>query len=119
MHIVFLKFGPNRSQAGQWMAQHNEWIQAGISDGAFLMAGSLEGGLGGAILAAGLTKQALAERIAQDPFVLHQVVVPEIHGIAPSRMDDGFAALLGRGAAGEAATVRRPPAPVAAAGSAP
>lgn len=32
MHIVLLKFGPNRSQAAQWMAGHKEWIEKGISD---------------------------------------------------------------------------------------
>jgi uncharacterized protein YciI len=93
MHIVFLKFGPNRTQASHWMAQHNEWIQTGISDGTFLMAGSLEGGQGGAILAKGLTMEEIAERVAQDPFVIHQVVLPQIHSIAPSRMSEGFATL--------------------------
>ena len=95
MHIVFLKFGPNRPQAGQWMAQHNDWIQSGINDGVFLMAGSLAGGQGGAILAVGLTKEELSKRVDQDPFVVHQVVLPEIHSIAPSRMAEGFAALAG------------------------
>ena len=93
MHIVFLKFGPNRSQAGQWMAEHNQWIQAGINDGVFLMAGSLDSAQGGAVLAVRLTKEELASRVQQDPFVAHGVVVPEIHGIAPARMTEGFAAL--------------------------
>lgn len=38
--IVFLRFGPNRAQAGQWMAGHKQWIQDGIADGSFLLAGS-------------------------------------------------------------------------------
>lgn len=38
--IVFLRFGPNRAQAGQWMAGHKQWIQDGIADGSFLLAGN-------------------------------------------------------------------------------
>jgi len=95
MHIVFLPFGPQRAQAGQWMAQHNQWIQDGIAEGVFLMAGSLDNAQGGAVLAVRLTREELAARLQQDPFVAHGVVVPEIHGIAPSRMAEGFAALAG------------------------
>lgn len=93
MHIVYLRFGPQRAQAGQWMAGHKDWIEAGIRDGVFLMAGSLDHAQGGAVLAAKLTRDELAARVQQDPFVVHGVVVPEIHGIAPSRMAEGFAAL--------------------------
>lgn len=46
MHFVLLKFGPNRSQAAQWMAGHKEWIEKGINDGVFLLAGSLENAQG-------------------------------------------------------------------------
>ncbi|WP_298213226.1 YciI family protein [Acidovorax sp.] len=94
MHIVFLKFGPNRSQAAQWMAAHNQWIQSGIDDGVFLMAGSLESAQGGAILAAKTTKEELASRVQQDPFVAHGVVVPEIISVTPSRTVEGFARLI-------------------------
>ena len=45
MYIVFLKFGPNRSQAATWMSGHNQWLQREIEAGKILLAGSLEGGL--------------------------------------------------------------------------
>ena len=96
MYFIFLKFGPNRALAGQWMAGHGQWIQQGIDDGVFLVAGSLDNAQGGAILAASIDKDELLERVQLDPFVVHSVVVPEVHAIAPSRMAPGMAALLGR-----------------------
>lgn len=94
MHIVLLKFGPNRSQAAQWMAGHKEWIEKGISDGVFLVAGSLENAQGGALLAVKLSKAEVIALVEEDPFVKHQVVEPEIISVTPSRMVEGFASLL-------------------------
>ena len=75
------------------MAGHKEWIEKGVSDGVFLLAGSLENAQGGALLVTRLNKDELAARVQEDPFVEHQVVVPEIISIAPSRMAEGLAAL--------------------------
>lgn len=94
MYIIFLKFGPNRAQASQWMAEHVQWIQQGIDDGVFLMAGSLDDAQGGAVLAMNLERTELQQRVALDPFVVHGVVTAEVHGVAPSRMVPGMAALL-------------------------
>lgn len=94
MYIIFLKFGQNRAQAGQWMAGHGQWIQQGIDDGVFLVAGSLDDAQGGAILAVSVDKGALMARVQQDPFVVHSVVVAEVQAIAPSRMAPGMAELL-------------------------
>lgn len=95
MHIVLLKFGPNRSQAAQWMAGHKEWIEKGINDGVFLLAGSLENSQGGALLAVKLSKAEVTALVEEDPFVKHQVAEPEIVSIAPSRMAAGLAELMG------------------------
>lgn len=97
MFIVFLKFGPNRAQAGQWMAEHNQWIQKGLDDGIFLMSGSLGNAQGGIVLAANLDDIEIQRKIGQDPFVVHGVVSAEVHTVAPSSMAQGMAALL-RGA---------------------
>lgn len=94
MHFVLLKFGPNRSQAAQWMAGHKEWIEKGINDGVFLLAGSLENAQGGALLAVKLSKAEVIALVEEDPFVAHQVAEPEIISIAPSRMTEEFASLL-------------------------
>ncbi len=50
MHIVFLRFSANKSRAGQFMDGHKAWIKKGFDDGVFLLAGSLEPGLGGGTL---------------------------------------------------------------------
>lgn len=95
MYIIFLKFGPNRPQAGQWMAEHVQWLQQGIDDGVFLVAGSLDDAQGGAVLTANVDRDALLDRVGQDPFVVHGVVGAEMIAIAPSRMAPGMAELLG------------------------
>lgn len=92
--IVFLRFGPNRAQAGQWMAGHKQWIQDGIADSSFLLAGSLDQGQGGLVIAAGTDAAALHARVAQDPFVLHGVVTADILAVAPSSVAQGLSALL-------------------------
>lgn len=94
MHIIFLKFGPHRSQAKHWMAEHVRWIQQGIDDGVFLMAGSLDDAQGGVVLAANAGREEIALRIAQDPFVVHGVVTAEVHAVTPSRLAQGLASLL-------------------------
>lgn len=94
MFIVFLRFGPNRSEAGRWMAGHRQWIEEGIADGAFLVAGSLDNGQGGAVIAAGRDLGQIHARVGQDPFVMHGVVSAEVHALAPSLMAAGLARLL-------------------------
>jgi uncharacterized protein YciI len=96
MYVIFLKFGPNRAQASDWMPGHSLWIQQGIDDGTFLMAGSLDEARGGVVLASNMDREALLTRIQKDPFVEHGVVTPEVHAVTPSRMVAGMAELLGR-----------------------
>ncbi|MCK1462959.1 hypothetical protein [Bradyrhizobium sp. 2] len=89
MFIALLKFGSNKAQAGQLMQGHNDWLKRGFDDGAFLMAGSLQPNLGGAILLNGhLSRAQVEERVALDPFVAAEVVTAEILEITPSRIDD-------------------------------
>lgn len=104
MYILFLKFGPNRSQARQWMTEHAEWIQRGIDDGIFLVAGSLDDAQGGAVLAANMTKAALMTRVQEDPFVVHGIVTAEVHAITPSRVAPGLSELLRHPSTTRAAT---------------
>jgi uncharacterized protein YciI len=89
MFIVLLKFGSNKAQAGQFMQGHNDWLKRGFDDGAFLIAGSLQPSLGGAILLSGRLSRAQVEKcVALDPFVAAEVVTAEILEITPSRIDD-------------------------------
>jgi uncharacterized protein YciI len=95
MHIIFLKFGPNRAQAGQWMAEHKRWMQQGIDDGSFLMTGSLDNAQGGAVLAVNMDRDAIEQRVGRDPFVVHGVVTADIHTVKPSLLSKGMIPLFG------------------------
>lgn len=87
MFIVFLRFGAQKARAAEFMEAHNRWIQDGIAAGVFLVVGTLKPQAGGALLAHGLSAEALRERLAEDPFVRHGVVETEVHEIAPARTD--------------------------------
>ena len=94
MHIVFLKFTPNKGRAGEYMESHKAWLQRGFADGVFLLAGSLEPGLGGMILAQQCSGEELEARVKDDPFVENGVVGMEIHEVDPGRADGRLQFLL-------------------------
>jgi uncharacterized protein YciI len=104
MYIIFLKFGPNRAQASDWMSEHMRWIQQGIDDGSFLMVGSLGDAGGGVVLTSNTDSEALLARVQKDPFVVHGVVTPELHAVTPSRMVAGMAELVDRTRSASVAT---------------
>jgi len=88
MFIVLLKFSANKSQAGQFMESHKEWIKRGFDDGVFLLAGSLQPNLGGGIMAHNINLSDLQNIVNEDPFVAENVVSAEIIEITPSRYDE-------------------------------
>ncbi len=94
MFIVLLKFSGNKGQASQFMAGHKEWIRRGFDDGVFLLAGSLQPGLGGGIVAHNTSLSDLQGRVNDDPFVAENVVSAEIVEIMPSKADDRLKFLL-------------------------
>ncbi len=94
MYVVLLKFAENKSQAGDFMQDHNAWIRQGLDDGVFLLVGSLQPGLGGAILAHGVSAADLQARIDADPFVVHGIVRAEILEIKPGKTDPRLEFLL-------------------------
>ena len=87
MHIVFLRFSENTSKAAELMPAHNAWVAKGLADGVFLLVGSLQTQRGGAIIAHGEAREALAARVAADPFVREKVVTAEILEVAPAKAD--------------------------------
>ena len=93
MFIILLKFSSNKDQAGQFMDGHKEWIKRGFDDGVFLLAGSLQPSLGGAIVAHDTSLPDLQSRVNDDPFVAENVVSAEILEITPSRTDERLAFL--------------------------
>lgn len=94
MFIVFLRFSRNSNQAARFMDGHNAWIRRGFDDGVFLMTGSLQPAMGGAILANGVSHDDLRQRLDADPFVAEDVVETEIVEIAPGRADPRLNFLL-------------------------
>ncbi|WP_044561790.1 YciI family protein [Azospirillum sp. B4] len=94
MFLVTLTFSDNRAQAAQHMDGHNAWLRQGFDDGVFLLSGSLQPRLGGAILAHATTLADLQARVAGDPFVAHGVVAAAVAEITPARADDRLAFLL-------------------------
>lgn len=88
MFIVLLKFADNKGQASELMGAHNEWIKCGFDDDVFLLAGSLQPGLGGAVVAHNTSLTDLQTRVNDDPFVAQNVVSAEILEITPAKSDE-------------------------------
>ena len=94
MFIVQLRFSDNQSAAKTHMEGHNAWLKQGFDDGVFLLAGSLQSGSGGAILAHATSREALELRVQNDPFVIESVVSAEILELNPGRADPRLAFLM-------------------------
>jgi len=92
--IIQLKFSDNKSQAGQFMDAHNEWIKRGFDDGIFLLLGNLQPASGGGIMAHNTSLSELQNRVNDDPFVAANIVSAEIIEITPSRADEKLKFLL-------------------------
>jgi uncharacterized protein YciI len=88
MFIVLLKFSDNKGQASELMDGHNQWLKRGFDDGIFLLAGGLQPGLGGGIMAHNTSVAELEARVNEDPFVAQNVVSAEILEIAPAKADE-------------------------------
>ena len=87
MFVVLLRFAANKAQAGQFMDGHKQWLKRGFEDGVFLLAGSLEPSLGGAIMAHNTARAELERRVNEDPFVAEKVVSAELIEIEPAKAD--------------------------------
>lgn len=94
MHVVLLKFSNNRAQAGEHMPGHKAWLQQGFDEGFFVAAGSLHGGQGGCLFVQELDTARLTQRLAEDPFVAHDVVQVEIVDVALNKADPRLSFLL-------------------------
>ena len=94
MYIVLLKFSDNKDKAGELMDGHNQWLQKGFNDGVFLLAGSLQPGPGGSVIAHNSTLDELEQRVSEDPFVAENVVSAQILEIEAKKADDRLSFLL-------------------------
>ena len=94
MFIIFLKFSENKSQAPEFMQEHNSWLKQGFDDGIFVLAGSLQPKLGGCILAHNTTSDELMTRVNNDPFVVKNIVSTEILEVDPAKAVDQMQFLM-------------------------
>lgn len=85
MFVIQLKFSTNKANAGLFMGGHNAWLKEGFANGTFLLAGSIQPKLGGAIIAHNATLEQIKEIVKEDPFVAENVVAAEIIEIIPSK----------------------------------
>lgn len=85
MFLVLLKFSTNRANAGQFLDGHNSWLREGFEKGLFILAGTLQPKLRGAILAHNTTTDQIKAFTNEDPFVTENVVTAEIVEITPSK----------------------------------
>ena len=94
MFVVLLKFAADKARAGEFMDAHKAWIKRGFDDGVFLMAGSLQPQLGGAIMAHNTSLPDLKVRVNEDPFVAENIVSAEILEITPAKADERLEFLI-------------------------
>lgn len=87
MFLIMLRFSDNKAAAAEHMQAHNAWIAKGFEEGVLLLTGSIEPKQGGTVLAYNITRAELEKRVAEDPFVAHNVVTAEIAEITPGRTD--------------------------------
>jgi len=86
MFLIQLRFSTNKANASQFMGGHNAWLEDGFAKGTFLLAGTIQPRLGGAILAHNATLEQVQAIVNEDPFVAEGVVTAEIIEITPSKV---------------------------------
>lgn len=77
MYIVLLRLA-DAAKVSEHLAGHRRWLEQGFDDHVFFLTGGIPAVGGGAILTAGLSHDELTVRLADDPFVIHDVATPEI-----------------------------------------
>lgn len=101
MFIIQLKFSANKAHASQFMDGHNAWLKEGFAKGTFLLAGTIQPKLGGAILAHNATLEQIQAIVKEDPFAIEGVVTTEIIEITPSKAVPQLEFLLQQGVEGK------------------
>jgi hypothetical protein len=80
-------------KVSEHLAGHRLWLEQGFDDQVFFLTGGIAQIGGGAILAAGLSRDDLTGRVAQDPIVVHGVATPEIIDLDITMSDQRLAFL--------------------------
>lgn len=72
MFVIQLRFSTNRANAGQFMDGHNAWLKDGFAKGIFLLAGTIQPKLGGAIFAHNSTIEQIQAFVKEDQLNVHK-----------------------------------------------
>ena len=94
MFIILLKFSDNKAAAPDFMEGHNQWLRQGFEDNVFMLAGSLQPGIGGGLLARNASREEIESRVAADPFVAANIVAAEILELSTAKASEQLAFLM-------------------------
>jgi uncharacterized protein YciI len=94
MYVV-LQRRATESGIAEHLAEHRQWLQQGFDDEVFFLVGGIPHVGGGVILAAGVSRAELDDRLASDPFVVNRVVTPEVIELETTMKDPRLAFLAG------------------------
>lgn len=83
------------TKVSEHLVGHRLWLEQGFNDHVFVLTGGIPQAGGGAILASGMSLAELTVRLAEDPFVVHGVVTPEIIELDTTMNDPRLAFLTG------------------------
>lgn len=96
MHIVTLTYVGGLAEIDAALSDHVAWLDENYADGAFLASGRQEPRVGGVILADGITRQDLDERLSLDPLNKERLAEYTIVTFNPSRTAPGLECLISR-----------------------
>ena len=78
MFLIISSYVVPATQVDPHRAQHSEWVQQYIQSGDFIMAGPRRGKIGGVIVSRSMDKDRLMRILAEDSFVMEDLVEMQI-----------------------------------------
>lgn len=90
MYIVLLRLADG-SKVPEHLDGHRRWLQRGFDENVFFLTGGVPRVGGGAIIAAGLSRDALSKRLDEDPFIVNGVATPEVVELETTMTDPRLA----------------------------
>ena len=94
MFVVTLTYKADQADIDAAMADHVAWLDKHYAAGAFLVSGRRVPRAGGVILADGLSREAMADALAEDPFNQRDLADYLVVEFTPSRTAPGLEQLL-------------------------
>lgn len=93
MFLIISSYVVPATQVDPHRAQHSEWVQKYIQSGDFIIAGPRRGKIGGVILSRSMDKDRLMCILAEDSFVMEDLVEMQIVDFDAPFAADAFKAL--------------------------